>query len=66
MKKAICIGLLLLTGCAGSFQIGAKESVSREEIGAAFAERDRALEALMAKVKSLEPQTKENKDGRKS
>lgn len=58
----VCI---LLTGCAGSFQIGPKVSVTREEIGAALAERDRAIEMLIAKVKSLEPQTKENKDGRK-
>lgn len=54
MKRLILV-CLVLSGCAGNFQLGkTAPDVSREEVTAAFQERDRAIAGLVQAVKELQ------------
>lgn len=56
--------LLLFSGCSASYSLQPfqkEQEFTKEEIVAAFNQRDRALEVLAKRVEALEPKKKENK-----
>lgn len=53
--KVLTVALFLLSGCAGSFELGrTRGELKREEVIAAFSQRDALLVALEKRLKAIE------------